>query len=241
MAIKRPTGNETPEASYPKFSYRTLAVGTPLLVVLAILFIVLTLESRHTSTLDSRVFNWVIGWRAGWLTPFVRAVTDLATAPVVFGLLVVINAAFAVRRSNWGIPLACGMWLAIGQLLRLIINVSIARPRPPVVAQLVHASGYSFPSGHTTTATLAYPMLGWLLSLLIPAWRNTLWTAAAGIAVAVGLSRVYLGVHWPTDVLGGWCLGLCWLLLGVGLVEAIRRARALSAPRQADQSGTRGT
>ena len=241
--MKKHMGNGTsePRPSYPAFSPRGIAVGMLLFALVAAIFVVLTVESRHTSDFDLRTFNRFIEWRVGWLTPVVRTVTDLATAPVVFGLFVIIAVAFAIRRSNWRIPLACGLWLAVGQLLRLGINVAIARQRPPVTTHLVHASGYSFPSGHTTTATLAYPLLAWLLSLLIPAWRNTLWTVGAIIAVAVGLSRVYLGVHWPTDVLGGWCLGLSWILLGVGLIEAIRRAAAWSASKQTDQSEARGT
>ena len=87
----------------------------------------------------------------------------------------------------------------------------------------MQAGGYAFPSGHTTTATVGYGLAAALLIVLFPRVRAVIAVAAVVLIAGVGLSRTYLGVHWPTDVLGGWALGTSWLALGA-LLHTARRA-----------------
>jgi undecaprenyl-diphosphatase len=127
------------------------------------------------------------------------------------------------RGRAWpGIAALCWLWL--GQAARLPINQQIARPRPPQALRLVAAGGYSFPSGHTTSATIGYGLLAVLVIRMLPVgrrWLRALPTViAVCAAVAVGFSRLYLGVHWPSDVAAGWALGVAWLALG-GLAAAL--------------------
>ena len=86
----------------------------------------------------------------------------------------------------------------------------VDRPRPPVADWVRFASGQSFPSGHTTTSALAYALMLLLLAPSVPRPCRGPLLAFGLLAVAglVGVSRVVLGVHWPTDVLGGWSLAL---------------------------------
>jgi undecaprenyl-diphosphatase len=184
------------------------------------------LISRHpaVSSLDYHLLTDVTDQRTPWLTVVARIVTSLGTAVVLYPLLAAAGGLHWWRRGRaWpGIAALCWLWL--GQAARLSINQQIARPRPPQALRLVAAGGYAFPSGHTTSATIGYGLLAVLVIGMLPVGRRWLrafpTVIAVCAAVAVGFSRVYLGVHWPSDVAGGWVLGVAWLALG-GLAVAL--------------------
>lgn len=101
-----------------------------------------------------------------------------------------------------------------GTLLSTLLKAGFARPRPDLVAHLVEVSSQSFPSGHAMMSTVTWLTLGTLLATAQPTRRLKAYVLGTGIAIAllVGVSRVYLGVHWPTDVLAGWFVGAAWAL-----------------------------
>lgn len=109
----------------------------------------------------------------------------------------------------------------------------IARPRPELVPHLVQVTNASFPSGHAMISSAIYLTLALMLAEGIEAdgWRGRAGRAAvvaffSAIAVLIGMSRVYLGVHWPSDVLAGWCFGTAWaLLVWIGDRRWARRRR----------------
>jgi undecaprenyl-diphosphatase len=104
--------------------------------------------------------------------------------------------------------------VAGGAVLETLLKLGFARPRPELVSHLVDVTSFSFPSGHATMATITYLTLGVLVARVQDRRRMKLYLLAVAILVAliVGISRVYLGVHWPTDVLAGWCVGAAWAL-----------------------------
>jgi len=119
-----------------------------------------------------------------------------------------------------------GTWLAMDVLKQLF-----GRERPTVVPHLVEESGRSFPSGHSMTAAAVYLTLGELLARALPKRRLRIYVVAvaAVIAVLVGFTRLYLGVHYPSDVVGGWAIGSAWAL-ALGVATRTGRVRAAAAP-----------
>jgi undecaprenyl-diphosphatase len=111
------------------------------------------------------------------------------------------------------------VYVAIASLGSLLISSGLKqafdRPRPNLVPHGAHVYSSSFPSGHSTMAAAAYLTLGLVASQFVP--RRRLKVLFIGVAMfvtaAVGVSRVYLGVHWPSDVLAGWAIGLSWALI----------------------------
>ncbi|MBV6416944.1 MAG: Phosphatidylglycerophosphatase B [Steroidobacteraceae bacterium] len=101
-----------------------------------------------------------------------------------------------------------------GTVLSSLLKSAYQRPRPDVVAHLVEVSSQSFPSGHAMLSAVTWLTLGTLLATVQPTRRLKAYVLGVGIAIAflVGVSRLYLGVHWPTDVLAGWCIGTAWAL-----------------------------
>jgi undecaprenyl-diphosphatase len=174
---------------------------------------------------DERLLHDVLDWRSGGLNGFGKALTKLGTEEVVYPLVLVgaLVCAWRTRRIAPGL-LAIAVLLT-GQLVRTAINRTIARPRPPAGLHLVDASGYAFPSGHTATATMAYAVLALLLSLSFPRLRWVFFAVAVVIAIGVGFSRVYLAVHWATDVVGGWLLATAWLALASLMVTGWQARR----------------
>jgi membrane-associated phospholipid phosphatase len=140
--------------------------------------------------------------------------------PLTFTAVLVV----AVSYRRWAEATLVAVALLSGQSLRALTNRLVDRPRPPHADWLINASGRAWPSGHTATAVLTY---GLLVTLFWPILtraviRVAAVAAATLIALAVGLSRVYLGVHWPSDVLGGWTFGALWLTIAVTAISAQR-------------------
>jgi membrane-associated phospholipid phosphatase len=203
--------------------------------------------SRHPSlsSFDYRFLTDVTGQRSPWLTVAARGVTKLGTELVLYPLLAAAGGLHWWRRGRAWPGIAALVWLWLGQAARLSISQQIARPRPPQALRLVDAGGYSFPSGHTTSATIGYALLAVLVIRLLPANRRLLRSLpvvlAVSAAVAVGFSRVYLGVHWPSDVAAGWSLAVAWLALGGLAIAFISRRNSALAALWSDAATNRGT
>jgi undecaprenyl-diphosphatase len=124
--------------------------------------------------------------------------------------LVAVVVAWLLVRRAWRLAAWAVTTMVVGGLLGALLKLLVGRHRPDLLDPVARAAGFSFPSGHALTATLA---AGVLLLIFLPYARErrplrwALWAVALLIAVVTGLSRIALGVHWTSDVLGGWLLG----------------------------------
>jgi membrane protein DedA with SNARE-associated domain/membrane-associated phospholipid phosphatase len=186
------------------------------------------LAHEEAARLDPRAHAFALAHRAGWLTAIMRNVTWLGSSYVLVPVLVVATVVLARgprrRAIGW-------LWAAYGGavVLYALAKPLVHRLRPPAADLIGHATGLSFPSGHATQAIATWGMLATVLaagrSRRAGAW---LFAAATVVVLLVGVSRVYLGAHWLTDVLAGYALGGTWLALLVAL--QLRRRRRAEAP-----------
>jgi undecaprenyl-diphosphatase len=134
-----------------------------------------------------------------------------------------------------------GAAFAGGGVLILALKRIIQRPRPLYGAAFLHGESFSFPSGHAMGALIGYGMLAYVL-VIVWAERRRAQVAVVAIAAvlvaAIGLSRLYLGVHYFSDVVAGFAAGTVWLAACVSGVEVARRQRLLAPARRSTRSGT---
>ncbi len=149
-----------------------------------------------------------------WLEESMRDVTALGGFTFLTLLTIIATAALAFYGKRLQAAVLLGAVIAAelsADLLKALYN----RPRPDLVPHLSYVYSHSFPSGHSTLSAATFLTLAGILSSLQTKRRAKafIFTIAVLLVTAIGFSRVYLGVHWPTDVLAGWTLGAAWALL----------------------------
>jgi undecaprenyl-diphosphatase len=187
---------------------------------------------------DRAVHGWVMAHRPVWAVRAAVAVTVTGSGIPAY-LLAALAGALAVRAAWWRGALAGVLALVSVQLPRIALATWLARPRPPAADWAWTASGYAMPSGHTTTSAAVVILLTAGLHRTVRGRaRRALLVLPALWAVAVGASRVYLGVHWPSDVLAGWLMAAVWAgLLAVFLLLRRRRKTSTGRPTEVQPIG----
>lgn len=196
----------------------TIAAG-----VLAALVVVVLAEEvlgHHGLVLaDPHVTAWLVAHRADWLTSVLRVVTWLGSLAVIIPVAVIAVLVFVVRWHRWRPAALLAVAIAGAVGLYNLVKHLVGRPRPPSAIWIGHFSGASFPSGHAAQSVACYVTL----ALILGAGRSGLAKAALCggavlIVLVVGGSRIYLGAHWLTDVLGGYALGTAWVAVVLTVV-----------------------
>ncbi len=163
-----------------------------------------------------------------WLPSAVRDITALGSTTVLT-MVVTISACFLALQRRFRSALLVVAATTLGASAVTLVKALIARSRPDLVDRLMEESSHSFPSGHAANSAIVYLTLATLLFPLVRGWRMRGFVLATAMLLVgmIGVSRVYLGVHWPSDVLAGWAFGSCWALLwwGVELKLFARRAQ----------------
>jgi undecaprenyl-diphosphatase len=190
---------------------RTGALRISLGLALGFLLVAALVRGGLIQGLDAAGLRAAAALRGPILTTLVRGVTRLGSGSALFPAAVVFAAVLWRRGARWAlfylVAALAGWGLSSG------LKALFARPRPTVTTHLDGAGWWSFPSGHTMESTV---VLG-LGILLVTGWMRNRGAArlarviTAVVLMAIGLSRVYLGVHYPSDVLGGWLAGGAWI------------------------------
>lgn len=189
-----------------------------LLTILVIILLIL-IKTNLIESFDTSIYNLLSPSVDGAFTGFFKAITFLAEAPVVSGfcVLAVIISVFLKKRNIGLTILGCVLFnFIISEIIKKIIQ----RPRPEIL-QMVHETSYSFPSGHTLASTSLCGILIYFIlkSGLSRNMKTILTVPLVLVPILVAISRVYLGVHYPSDVLGGGLIAVILLLIEISIIE----------------------
>ena len=177
----------------------------------------------HAAGFDDPVREFFYSLRGPLMTRVAVFITTLANKYVIIGLCLLLLIV-PQTRLTFGVPLSAG---ALGtMLLNTLIKHIVGRLRPDVL-HLVVEEGYSFPSGHSITSMFFYGFAIWLVwrNVKNPAARNILTVLLAVPMLLIGPTRVYLGVHFPTDVLAAWCLAIAAIMLAIEIIRLFEKRR----------------
>lgn len=191
-------------------------------------------------SLDGAVAVWLHSQATGFATDVLRAVTQLGGATVLLAVTLVAALVLLLKRRIAHAALL-GAALVGGEGLNMALKAAFERPRPSFSEPLATAAGYSFPSGHAMVALAVYGALAFVTATSVKSRRAQMLipVAAAVLVLAIGFSRLYLGVHYVSDVLAAYGAGLAWLTVcGIALIGASRLRAARSKVQLAP--GVRG-
>jgi undecaprenyl-diphosphatase len=167
-----------------------------------------------------------------WLPAAMRDVTALGSAPVLVFFVLAVAGALLARRQYHALALLLGATLG-GRLMNVVLKAYFARPRPDLALHLTEVRSMSFPSGHAMDSAVIYRTMAALLARFVQPRNLKVYFLglAAVLTVMIGLSRVYLGVHYPSDVLAGWVAGLAWATLCWTVASYLQQRGAVEPPK----------
>ena len=221
----------------PWWSSHLLAVGIVLVILGAFLRLTLgVFEDHRVTTLDDSIMRWVASHRTSTLNKAAVDITALGSVTLVTlfavgGLFVLLVARDFRGALHLVLALLGSAWMIFA------LKDFFGRPRP-IAGRIMDAGGYSYPSGHSMSAVVLYVTLALVGSRHFkgPAYRHMLIALAVVVTVLVASSRVYLGVHYPTDVTSGTALGAGWaVLLAAGFAYVDERMARNKAERERSQ------
>ena len=184
-----------------------------------------------TQAFDEAALRWIGNHHSPALDDAMLEITALGTSAVVIMIVGVAGLFLSLTRHKYSALLLLVATVG-GTLLDTVLKLKFGRPRPHVFAWGTHAAMSSFPSGHAMSATIVYSTVAYLAARL----QKRMWARwatmllAAVIIVMIAISRMYLGVHYPSDVLAGAIVGLSWAAFCMATLEAIQRFAQRQAP-----------
>jgi undecaprenyl-diphosphatase len=213
-----------------------IALASVLALLAGFALLLLAVQDGQAGRFDGALLTWLRDGadlsqpRApGWVTALFSEITHLGgTVTLTLATMVVIGLLLFERKDRAAMLVALSV--AGGTFISTMTKLGVARPRPDLVPHLVEVTSPSFPSGHAMLSAVVYLTLGAMLAQFEfsrPATRVYVMMLAIALTLAIGFSRVFLGVHWPSDVLAGWCLGAAWAIVCLMVARLLERRGAL--------------
>lgn len=175
-----------------------------------------------TQRFDETVLQWFATHRSPIMNRVMLEITILGTGVVLIVIVLIASVFLWLTHHRWSVyMLLLGVFGA--KLFNTLLKHTFARERPSVVEWITHTTSASFPSGHAMSSIVTYGTVAYLVGRLEPTrtLRITTWLLVALIVIAIGISRMYLGVHYPSDVIAGFLAGLGWIAFVAAMVTAI--------------------
>jgi membrane-associated phospholipid phosphatase len=164
--------------------------------------------------LDRPVERFAVTHRTVPMTDLMRLLSEVGSTVFLVPLVLLFVTYLVFRDREWKRPIVLAAALVTDILLQDVVKRLVNRHRPPLSGMIGRYPPGSFPSGHTTQSLVVYGLIALLLVRTHPSWpRIPILTAAVLLVLLIGVSRIYLGAHWLTDVAGGLLLGSFWLLM----------------------------
>ena len=197
-----------------------------LILVVALGFAVNAGHFRLFDLAVSHALNMQRGVTPEWLILFMQGISWIGGGVQRYVIVTILTLALW-RWWGWGAALAMGLTTLVSAFTSDVMKAFFARVRPDLVPQLDVIHSPAFPSGHSNNAAVVYI----LFIMLVPQARHPMWQAAAAIMIVLtGVSRIMLGVHWPTDVLGGWMLGASFAMAAAAVIAYRQHQRTAHFP-----------
>ncbi|WDN50624.1 phosphatase PAP2 family protein [Streptomyces clavuligerus] len=219
-----PAGSTPPDR--PQWPARVCAVSA---VLSAVLLALVATAWPPLLSFDESVARELHRWavRQPTAVHVNRVLTDWVWDPWTMRALITAVCVWLALRREWLLALCVALSTLLGTLFQQGVKAAVDRQRPRWPDPVDSAHYAAFPSGHAMTATVVCGLLLWVAALhrVSARWMRAAAVLAAVSVIGVGLTRLYLGVHWPTDVLAGWLMGICWVLLTVLVYERVARRR----------------
>jgi undecaprenyl-diphosphatase len=238
----RAFGRSGPIGSYSSILV-VIAVGGIAAVGAGYLFVELAEQVRLTTSAvnydDQAIHTWVGHERQAAMTILLATATTMG-GPVAGAAIVAVVAAALLVKNERALAIFLVVTAAAGALLNTGLKMIFARARPDLTAALAAAGSYSFPSGHAMASFIIFGALAYIAVRQPWSWatKSAALAIALTVVVLVGVSRVYLGVHWASDIAGAWTAGSVWLTSAVVAFEMLLRLRQRRRGRDADSAPT---
>ncbi len=208
----------------------TIRLGGLVLAAIALwLFTYIAEEvfENETQAFDANVLLSIRSLHRSWLDPIMVFITNIGDPRVLLVICVSLSVILVLRHYKAeAMTIAIAGFGALG--LNFVLKNLFARARPELWSRIVDVTNYSFPSGHAMLSMVMYGLLGYLLATRFYQWRGVIATISTLLILLIGFSRLYLGVHWFTDVIGGYAAGLVWLVTCILSLEIWRQRHDLT-------------
>jgi undecaprenyl-diphosphatase len=196
---------------------RTIIAYVSLIIFVLITILILT---NNISSFDNYIYKIISNMRCDFLDSFMKLITSIGnTIPVLIILLII------MINLNYKNRTILGTSMIITLIINQLIKYSIRRPRPPIEERLISQGGYSFPSGHSMMSMCLYGVIIYLVSQNIKdkKIRHLVISILVLLVLLIGLSRIYLRVHYPSDVLAGFLLTIFILISNITFINNLFR------------------